>query len=246
MFISETYRTRIREALRLALPIIAGQLGQVLMGFFDSVQVGGLGSIYIAASGFANTVYWTLNLLGLGILFAVSPLVSEAFGEKKNWKAIGIFRSGLKVSLIVSVVFTVLVFVLINYLHLFKESETVNALAAKYLRVLNYSTVFMLLFTVGKQFFDGMGRTTVGMVLTFIGLVLNIFLNWVLIYGHLGMKPMGIEGAALATCTARMVMAGGILVFLPGWDDISKLYEKYFNLPSLIFPSSYDFIFLYE
>ncbi|HLP22078.1 MAG TPA: hypothetical protein VK174_17310, partial [Chitinophagales bacterium] len=58
MLLSTTYRKRMTEALTLALPIIAGQLGQVLMGFFDTVQIGGLGHEYIAASGFANGIYW--------------------------------------------------------------------------------------------------------------------------------------------------------------------------------------------
>ena len=73
MVLSETYKQKIKEALTLALPIIAGQLGQVLMGFFDTVQIGGLGHEYIAASGFANGIYWMTILAGMGILFAVSP-----------------------------------------------------------------------------------------------------------------------------------------------------------------------------
>ena len=75
------YQSKAKEALKLAMPIIAGQLGQILMGFFDTVQIGGLGAEYIAGSGFGNNVFWIVNLLGMGILFAVSTLVSEACGE---------------------------------------------------------------------------------------------------------------------------------------------------------------------
>src|SRR5271155_6123679 len=97
-FINETYRLKIKEAIKLALPIVVGQLGLVLMGFFDTVQVGGLGAVYMGASGVSNSVYFLFNLLGMGILFSVSPLVSEAFGEQHAWKAVGVMRSALKVA----------------------------------------------------------------------------------------------------------------------------------------------------
>src|SRR5436190_3851670 len=106
MFLNSTYKKQISKTFVLALPIIAGQLGQVLMGFFDTVQIGGLGHTYIAGSGFANNLYWMTTLLGMGILFAVSTLVSEVFGEKKEWRAISVYRSGIKVALVLSVIFT--------------------------------------------------------------------------------------------------------------------------------------------
>ena len=94
--LSPAYQSKTKEALTIALPIIAGQLGQVLMGFFDTVQIGGLGSVYIAGLSFGNNLFWMVNLLGMGILFAVSTLVSEAKGENHLWKAVGIYRSGMK------------------------------------------------------------------------------------------------------------------------------------------------------
>ena len=217
MLRSTTYRQKIKEALTLALPIIAGQLGQVLMGFFDTVQIGGLGHEYIAASGFANGLYWMVVLLGMGILFAVSPLVSEAFGENHGYKSIGIFKSSMIVSAILTVAFMILIYFLTAYLPLLKHSGTDNLLAGKFLRIVNFSTGGIFFFMAGKQLLDGMGRTKVGMIITFGGLVLNIFLNWVLIYGKLGMPMLGIEGAAIATTTARIAMTIAILYFI--WQD---------------------------
>src|SRR5436190_12677786 len=124
MILSETYKQKIKEALTLALPIIAGQLGQVLMGFFDTVQIGGLGHEYIAASGFANGIYWMTILLGMGILFAVSPLVSEAFGENKGYKSIGVLTSSLAVSLVLTVIFMIIIWVVASNLSVFRHSET--------------------------------------------------------------------------------------------------------------------------
>jgi MATE family multidrug resistance protein len=227
MLLSATYRQKIKEALTLALPIIAGQVGQVLMGFFDTVQIGGLGHEYIAASGFANGIYWMIVLLGMGVLFAVSPLVSEAFGEGHGYKSIGVLKSSLIVSVILTVVFMIVIWIVMAYLPLLKHSDTDNILATKFLRIVNFSTGGMYLFIAGKQFLDGMGRTKVGMIITFGGLLLNIFLNWVLIYGHLGMPKLGIEGAAIATTTARIAMTIAILYFI--WQDksIAKLRKEF-------------------
>ncbi|MDB5282747.1 MAG: hypothetical protein JWO06_1822 [Bacteroidota bacterium] len=202
----EKYKVSIRQATKLALPIIGGQLGLVLMGFFDTVQVGGLGPAYMAASGVSSGTYFLFMLLGMGILFAVSPLVSEAFGEGHAWKSIGVFRSALKIALVLCVVFYGVVYVVTDHFEIFRESEKITTLSKRFLHILNYSTPMLMLFTLGKQFMDGTGRTKVSMVVTVIGLLCNVILNWILIYGKLGCPAMGIEGAAIATATARTLM----------------------------------------
>lgn len=228
MLLPVVYRKKIKEALTLALPIIAGQVGQVLMGFFDTVQIGGLGHEYIAASGFANGIYWMIVLLGMGVLFAVSPLVSEAFGEGHGYKSIGILKSSIIVSVVLTVVFMVVIYFVTANLTVFKHSETDNLLAGKFLSIINFSTIGIFLFMACKQFLDGMGRTRIGMLITLGGLLLNIFLNWVLIYGKLGMPRLGIQGAAIATTTARFAMTGTILFFI--WQDKPiKVLRKEFN-----------------
>lgn len=220
---------KIREALVLALPIIAGQLGQVLMGFFDTVQIGGLGHEYIAGSGFANNVYFTLNLLGMGILFAISTLVSEVRGEKQEWKIIAVHRSGIRVALVLSVIFTAAMWLLIQHIDIFGQAERVNGIAVRFLNILNFSTVFLFLYTAAKQLLDGMGRTKIGMSITIGGLVLNVLLNWVLIYGHLGFPRMEIEGAAIATTISRALMTISILLVI--WKDkqVQQLRKEYFS-----------------
>lgn len=215
--LSPLYRARIKEALSLALPIIAGQLGQVLMGFFDTVQIGGLGHEYIAASGFANGIYWMTVLLGLGVMYAVSPLVSEAFGEGNGHKSIGALISSLVIAVGMTVIFMIVIQALSWNIAVFRHTDMDNELASRFLNIVNWSTGFLFLFMAGKQFLDGMERTRIGMYITLGGLVINIFLNWVLIYGHLGAPKLGIAGAAIATSTARVLMAVTILIFI--WRD---------------------------
>ncbi len=227
MILSETYRQKIKEALTLALPIIAGQLGQVLMGFFDTVQIGGLGHEYIAASGFANGIYWMTILAGMGILFAVSPLVSEAFGEGKGHKSIGVLISSLVVSAVLTVLFTGIIWVIAGNLAVFKHSETDTVLGGKFLHLVNYSTGFIFFFMAAKQFLDGMGRTKIGMLITLGGLVLNFFLNWILIYGRFGLPQMGIEGAAIANGISRVVMTVSILCYIWRDEQVRELRREF-------------------
>ncbi len=227
MILSETYRQKIKEALTLALPIIAGQLGQVLMGFFDTVQIGGLGHEYIAASGFANGIYWMTILAGMGILFAVSPLVSEAFGENKGYKSIGVLISSLVVSLVLTVVFMIIIWLMAANLSVLKHSETDTVLGGKFLYLVNYSTGFVFFFMAAKQFLDGMGRTKIGMQITLAGLVLNCFLNWVLIYGRFGLPQMGIEGAAIANGISRALMTIAILIYIWRDEQVRELRKEF-------------------
>lgn len=235
MLLSAAYRDKTKEALQVALPIIAGQLGQVLMGFFDTVQIGGLGHEYIAASGFANGIYWMTVLLGFGILFAVSPLVSEAFGEGHGYKSIGVLFSSLIIAAIMTGLFMALIWLLTENIGVFRHNATDNLLASKFLHTINLSTGFLFLFAAGKQFLDGMERTKVGMYITLGGLLLNIFLNWVLIYGHLGLPQLGIVGAAIATGSSRAVMALAIFIFILRDKQVHRLRQQFVELGGTVF-----------
>jgi MATE family multidrug resistance protein len=221
------YKHSAQQAFKLALPIITGQLGLVLMGFFDTVQVGGLGATYMAASGVSNSVYFLFILLAMGTIFSVSPLVSEALGEKHEWKAIGIMRSATGVTLVLSVLFYVIMLVVVANFALFREGENITVMAQKFLRILNYSTPMLLLFTLGKQFMDGLGRTKVSMAITLVGLVCNVFLNWILIYGKLGCPALGIEGAAIATATSRTIMCVGLWIYILQDKQVKQLVHEY-------------------
>ncbi len=230
-FLSPVYSKKSKEALTLALPIIAGQVGQVMMGFFDTVQIGGLGHEYIAGSGFASNLFWIVNLLGLGVLFAISTLVSEAFGEKSPWKVIGIYRSGIKITWVMSVIFSLLTAVVVRYIHIFGQDEIVSRIATRYLQIIIYSIPLMFIFSASKQLLDGMGRTKIAMYVTLGGLIINVFFNWVLIYGKLGFPPLEIEGAAIATIITRALMVLAMLLII--WRDkqLRQLRKTYFASP---------------
>jgi multidrug resistance protein, MATE family len=224
------YKISMKAAFRLSLPIIAGQLGLILMGFFDTVQVGGLGATYMGACGVANSVYFLFTLLGMGVLYSISPLVSEAFGENHRWKSIGVLRSGTFTSVVLSGIFYLVMMAVGQNFSLFRESETITGLAQQFLHVLNYSTPALMFFTLGKQFMDGQGRTKVSMIVMLIGLVCNVTLNAILIYGKLGFPAYGITGAAMATGISRVLMCIILWGIILTDSQTRTLYKEYTNL----------------
>ena len=196
----------LQEIVKLAIPITIGQLGFMLMGFADTVMLGKYSTIEMSAASFGNVVFFQVIIFGMGLLFAVSTLVSISIGEEKPEKSIGIFYSSILLSFLLSIVLYIILYILIENIHWFGQTETIGLLGGQYLYIVNFSTPFIIFFTCSKQLMDGYSKTKVSMYITFIGLSLNILLNWILIFGHFGFEKMGLIGAAWATTIARFVM----------------------------------------
>lgn len=195
------------EAVKLAYPIILGQLGIILMGVADTIMVGRLGSDVLASANQANNIFFMVSGITFGVLFAVSALVSIKVGEGRASESFITYRAGLVVAMILFVFqFSVLEIIASNFEWL-GQTEQVNAMAPGFLRIINFSILPMLLIIAARQFTDGLGHTMVAMFITIGGLLLNILLNYLLIYGNWGFPAMGLNGAAWATLIARLLMA---------------------------------------
>lgn len=186
----------------------------MLMGVADIVMIGKIDATNLAAAGLANSVYFLITILGIGTLTAVSPLVAKAKGAGQTNNTALLFRQGLWASLALSIFIGICLFVLTINLHWFGQEQEVTALTRSYLHILNAGTVFMLLFMAAKQFSDGLSITTPSAVITILGLLFNIFWNWVLIYGKLGFPQLGLEGAGYATSFSRLFMAVAMVIYI--------------------------------
>ncbi len=200
------FRPNAAKILKLAYPVILGQLGIVLMGVADTIMVGDLGKESLAAVNQANNLFFMLSGLTFGVLFAISTLVSVKVGEKRASDGYTIYQSGIWVSLLLFVIQFVIMSVLIAQFHLLGQTPEVNSLAPGYLKIVVWSILPLLLFLNCRQYADGLGHTKVSMVLTFLGLGFNVLFNWLFIYGHWGFPTMGVEGAAWATLLSRWIM----------------------------------------
>lgn len=201
------YKPHFKRILQLSYPIIIGQIGIVLMGVADTIMIGQLEPTNLAAAGIANSVYFMVTILGIGTLTAISPLVAKAKGAGHTNEVALLYRQGLIASLILSLFVGLILFLLTINLHWFGQAADVNNLTQSYLHYLNAGTPFLLLFMAAKHYSDGLSITKPAAVITIFGLILNVFLVWVFMYGHLGFKGMGINGAGLATTITRVVMA---------------------------------------
>ncbi|MES2616318.1 MAG: MATE family efflux transporter [Bacteroidota bacterium] len=208
-----TYRNLFIQTAKLAYPITIGQLGLVLMGLIDTVMLGRVSTDAMGAASVGNAVSFLFMLIGVGAMYAVSTFTAIADGEGRPQQGIPIFISSLRISAVLSVIlFGVNLFFVYNF-DLFKQTAAVSAMGADFLWVVNFSVPAMLFYNSGKQTMDGLGKTQISMVVTAIGVGLNILLNWVMIYGNWGCPPMGVVGSAWATTISRYVMA----ILMLGW-----------------------------
>lgn len=212
--IYNNYKTAFTHILKLSYPIIIGQVGMVLMGVADIVMIGKLNATNLAAAGLANSVYFLITILGIGSLMAVSPLVAKAKASNQLNDVALLFRQSIWASLALSAFIGVVLYVLTINLHWFGQNHEVTQLTKSYLHILNAGTIFMLLFMGAKQFSDGLSITKPSAIITIAGLLLNVLLNWILIYGKFGFPKLALDGAGYATSATRLCMAIAMIAYV--------------------------------
>lgn len=190
------------------------QLGTVLLGLTDTIMLGRFGKNELAAAGLSNQIFFLTSVLGIGVMTALTPIVASSKGAKNQRECGEFLRSGIELGVIVGF-FTFLALIVLSFnLDILRQSEEVNRLSGRYLRVLA-STVFpFYLFLALKHFNDGLSFTRPAMVITFFGVLANVAFNWVFIFGNLTFPEMGTTGAAIATLLTRLLMAGALVIYI--------------------------------
>ncbi|MFQ3577723.1 MAG: MATE family efflux transporter [Verrucomicrobiia bacterium] len=198
----------------LALPMIAGQLAQMLMGVIDTAMVGHLGTVPLAACAFANSVALAPFLFGMGFLSAVTVLVAHEHGAGSVTGVGESLRAGLAVASIVGLLLVALAWGGQYGLPYLGQPPEVAEEAREYflLLVLSFPPSFVAL--TGKNFSEALNHPWPVFWLTMAGVGANVLLNWVFIYGNLGAPRMELEGAGVATLLARLFTAAIVLVYL--------------------------------
>lgn len=182
-------------------------LGQVMTGVADSVMIGWTGAIPLAAASLANSFFTVLLFFGIGVSYAMTPLVAEASGAGDDKKIIDTLRHGLVINALTSLLLVALVLIGQNALRHINQPGDVVELAIPYLLILTYSIIPTMIFQTFRQFAEGLQRTRMAMVIMIVSNLINILLNYVLIYGIWIFPEMGLAGAGWATFIARVVMA---------------------------------------
>lgn len=208
------WRREIRPTLALALPIMAGMVSQMLMGLADTIMIGRVGVVPLAASSFVNAVAHLPLIFGLGLLSSIAVLTSQAYGARRPADAGETLRHGLIVSVIMGLLATLSMFALHPFLDRLGQPAEVVLAADKYLLLFGASLFPALVAHGTKQFAEALKHPWAPTFVMLGGVLLNVFLNWILIYGNLGAPAMGLEGAGWATVIARFVMMLVLLVYV--------------------------------
>jgi len=204
------YQLHLRQTINLAYPVIIGQLGFILMGVVDSVMVGELGASPLAAASVANSLIMFVFVAGIGVSFAITPLVAIAVGAKKFDDCGVIFRQALLVDMILGIILFIVAFIGANLIQYFDQPIEVVELATSYGELLAFSILPAMLFQTYKQFIEGLSIMRPAMVIVLIANLINGFVNWILIFGNFGFPALGLDGAGWATLASRIFMGVGL------------------------------------
>lgn len=197
---------KVREILKIGIPIMLGQACVIILAFADNIMIGWHSVEELAASSFVNNVLNLFILTELGFASGLTPVIG-AFHGTGNLRGVGVsMKNGLLVNGLIGIVSIVLLTVIYAFLGHFGQKPELMPLIRPYYIIVGISTLFALGFNVLKQFTDGICQPVVSMIFLMFGNVLNIFGNWVLIYGKLGCPELGLFGAGISTFISRALM----------------------------------------
>ncbi|WP_299214599.1 MATE family efflux transporter [uncultured Aquimarina sp.] len=249
----QQYTKEFNYNLRLAAPVMLGMLGHTFVGLIDNIMVGQLGTAELAAVSLGNSFMFIAMSLGIGFSTAITPLVAEADGEDNFNKGKSAFKHGLFLCTTLGVILFLGVLVAKPLMYLMKQPVEVVELAIPYLDLVAVSLIPLIVFQAFKQFSDGLSMTRYPMYATLVANIVNVVLNYLLIFGKFGFPEMGIVGAAVGTLVSRLIMVLFLWIFLK-YKEKSKAYVtniKFFILQSsmlkkivtLGFPSALQMFF---
>lgn len=230
------YTKEFKYNWQLAAPVMLGMLGHTFVSFVDNIMVGQLGTAELAAVSLGNSFMFIAMSLGIGFSTAITPLIAETDAAKDFIKGKSSFKHGLFLCTVLGVLLFLMVFFAKPLMYLMKQPVEVVELAIPYLDLVAFSLIPLIVFQGFKQFSDGLSMTKYPMYATLIGNIINIILNYLLIFGKFGFPELGIVGAAYGTLASRIIMVWYLWYLLKGKEK-SKAFVtniKFFVLDKLM------------
>ena len=196
----------LRNIICIILPITLQNLIGAAVNTADVVMLGNVSQVALSASSLANQIVSILFMFFTGLTSGLVIMVAQYWGKGQKGTIETLFGMGLRVAMIVSVIFTLMAVLIPQYLMLiYTNDRELIAAGAGYLRIVGWSYLFMGFSQVYECIIKSMGRAKTATIFSSMALVVNIILNAILIYGLLGAPALGIKGAAIATLIARVV-----------------------------------------
>ncbi|WP_075981856.1 MATE family efflux transporter [Bacillus massilinigeriensis] len=225
-----TLKERINQIIILLLPILVTQLGMFSMVFFNTIMSGKYNSADLAGVAIGASI-WNPVFTGLsGILLAVSPIVAQRYGERKKREVTIAVTHGILLAILIAILVIACGAIFLNSILGYMNLDVrVEETAHEYLVGLGFGIIPLFIFNVLRSFIYGLGKTRVVMVILLLSLPINLFLNYVLIFGKLGFPELGGGGAGFATSVTYWVITGMIVYVIHKQKPFSK-YQVFANL----------------
>lgn len=223
--IFQEYLPYYKRNLKLAFPVVLSQAGTVTVHLIDNIMVGHVGTTELAAASFANAIFIVGFVFGIGFIFGLTPLVSQAYGDNNKSEVRKLLNSSFFVNTILSISLTLMLFVVSFFMDKMGQTAEVSAIAMVYYRILVLSLLPFLFFFNIKQFIEGLGNTKTAMYVTIFANIVNVVLNYAMIYGKFGFPEYGVYGAAYSTLISRVIMP----IIIVYWFVKAKEYREYID-----------------
>ncbi len=195
-----------RRVSLLSIPIVATQLGQISNGFVDVMMVGRLGPAELAGVALGNATYFLFALIGIGILLAVGPMVSQAYGAGKHDPIGRTTRQALWLASLLSIPVLVIMWNAKLPWNLMQQDATTMAYAEGYLQAAMWGFLPFMWFNALRNFVEAIARPLPITIIIVMGILLNILANYGLMFGNFGLPQLGLTGTGWATCIVHWFM----------------------------------------
>ncbi len=250
MVLSKYYK-EFNYNLRLSFPIIIGLLGHTIVGIVDNIMVGKLDPDNLAAVSLGNSFLFIAMSIGIGFSAAITPVVAEADSQNNSDRLRKAFSNGFLLCLFLGVFLFIAIQICKPLLKLLGQPQIVVDLAIPYLDIVAFSLIPLLMFQSLKQYSDGLSMTSYSMYATIFANLINILVNYILIFGKFGFPQLGIIGAAIGTLVSRIMMYIVLYILLKKNRIIKNISRQFFlinkkifiKIISLGFPTSLQMLF---
>lgn len=211
------------KTIKLALPIVFGNVSQMALGILDNAMVGAISYQQLAAASLVVNILGIPYVLGIGMTMSISPMVALSNGERNKFKVSHYFFNGFLLCALISLLIAGTVALGNGLIFHLNQDPVVAALAQPYLKIMGWSTIPMIMFLAIIQFTDGLEHTEMAMILSVVTVPINAFLNWLLIYGNWGFPRLELIGAGYATLITRII----VLLVLVGVVCLHRNFRRY-------------------
>lgn len=220
-----TPRTPVRDLVHLALPIVAVNLGQMMMGVVDTLMVGRVSAAAIAAVALGTLFFFAAAISGEGILLVLDPVISQAFGARDPGGQARGFQRGIVLAVALTVPAALLLAFAKPVMAVLRQPADVVPLATTYAWIMIPGILPFFLFAVQRQTLQALGKVRPILLTMLLANVVNAALNWLLIFGNFGFPALGVAGSAWATSISRWFLC--LVLALSAWPLLRPLLRPW-------------------